>query len=112
MSHRWSTPDAAIREVYERPIQRARAIDHAAPRTGSPESAAEALHAQTQVLAVLAQYSREERAVLVGWAFGMSYRSMARAMGCSDWRVRQMHKRVWSQVRDRLVSLGLVATSA
>lgn len=109
MSPRWETPDAAIREVRERPFLRARAIDYASPRTGTAESAAEVVHAHTQVWAVLGEYSEEEQAILEGYAFGLSYRAMARKLRCSDWKVRQIHKACWPEVRDRLVSLGLVA---
>lgn len=105
---RWHTPDAAIRETYERPALRARAIDYEAPRTGTPESAQAAIEAQTQVLAILAQYTEEERQVVIRYAFGMSYRAIGKAMGFSDWKARQIHRTIWGPVRDRMVDLGLV----
>lgn len=104
---RWSTPDAAIREVIERPPLRMRSPSLDGIRA-TPESREEAMHAHTKVHAVLGQLSAEEREVLVRYAFRQSYRQIAEAMGFSDWKARQIHKRCWEPFKERLTKLGLV----
>lgn len=111
MRPRWQTPEAALRDALRSPL-RARSTDHARPRTGSAHAAEEAMEAYTQVWAILAQYTDEERGVMLAHAAGLSRRATAKQMRCSEWRVRRIMESCWGPVCDRLVSLGLVSEGA
>lgn len=105
---RWQTPDAALRDMVLSPPQRARGIDPAAPRTGSPESAKAAEHAYTLVVCALQGLSEQEQEILIAYALGLSYRRIAAHLHRSDWWVRQTHRRAWEVFRARLAAYDLI----
>ena len=105
---RWQTPDAALRDMVLSPPQRARGIDPAAPRTGSPEAAKAAEHAYTLVVCALQGLSEQEQEILIAYALGLSYRRIAAHLHRSDWWVRQTHRRAWETFRDRLAAYDLI----
>lgn len=109
---RWRTPDEAIAATVRSPLD-ARGID-LRKLPGGQAQAQEAMHAYSQVQAILGAYDDRTRLVLIGWAVGMGYTAIERharklgIQGASRRTLRRIHRPAWEEVRRRLLDLGLI----